>query len=231
MRRVFFHGVGARLLKESGVWDLVEFHASPSQIVMPRLIAEGRTMDAVFIDGDHRFDGAFCDIYFAHRLLRPGGVIIIDDIWMDAVFLVAHFLETSYRYEIIGELREGYSRAGADAAADQSFTYGRAKDRPSIRAYRKPLKDLAEDYSFSVPFAVADGIPEDVARRRVSELSREALAELAKGNRARARSLLVRALRFDPTRIKTYLRLGRTFLPPALARALGGSSSRGERVD
>jgi hypothetical protein len=33
------------------VRDLVDFHAEESQIVLPRLLAEGRRFDLAFIDG------------------------------------------------------------------------------------------------------------------------------------------------------------------------------------
>jgi len=223
----FFQGMGTRLIKDAGAWEHVDFRLERSQIVMPQLWAEGRTFDAVFIDGDHKFDGVFCDAYYAHRLLKPGGILVIDDVWMDAVWLACHFLEESYRYLNIGELRKGYSSAGADAEIDDSFTYGKAKNRPSIRAYQKPLTEIAEDDSFNLPFAPISGeVPEDIARRRVSDLSREALVEMSKGNSHEARQLLIRALRFQPTRLKTYLRLSRTFLPSGLARALGGKTHR-----
>lgn len=223
----FFQGMGKRLIKDAGAWANVDFHLERSQIVMPQLWAAGRTFDAVFVDGDHKFDGVFCDTYYAHRLLKPGGILVIDDVWMDAVWLACHFLEESYRYANIGELRKGYSSAGADAQIDESFTYGKAKNRPSIRAYQKPLTEIAEDDSFNLPFAPISGeVPEDIARRRVSDLSREALVEMSKGNSHDARRLLLRALRFQPTRLKTYLRLSRTFLPSGLARALGGKTHR-----
>ena len=126
----FFQGVGKQNIKNAGVWENVEFHLERSQIVMPQLWAESRIFDAVYIDGDHKFDGVFCDAYYAHRLLKPGGIVVIDDVWMDAVFLACHFLEESYRYVNIGELRTSYSSAGPDAKIDDSFTYGHAKNRP-----------------------------------------------------------------------------------------------------
>jgi Tfp pilus assembly protein PilF len=65
-------------------------------------------------------------------------------------------------------------------------------------------------------------------RRRAprSILGYIALDAMRAGDRKRARAALVRALRFDPFRVKNYLRLARTFLPAALARAMSGKSER-----
>ncbi|HVN64123.1 MAG TPA: glycosyltransferase [Candidatus Binataceae bacterium] len=48
------------------------------------------------------------------------------------------------------------------------------------------------------------------------------LSALAAGDRTRARRALLFALKFDPFRVKNYLRLGKTFLPDAMARRLSG---------
>ncbi len=50
------------------------------------------------------------------------------------------------------------------------------------------------------------------------------LTALAAGDRAQARRAFACALRFDPLRVKNYLRLARTFLPAALVRRLSGRS-------
>lgn len=54
------------------------------------------------------------------------------------------------------------------------------------------------------------------------------LQALQSGDRATARNAFGRALRFDPLRVRNYLRYARTFMPPAMARALGGRSARGQ---
>src|SRR5918995_1866117 len=59
MHRTTYAGVGLHTLEEAGVRDLVEFHAEQSQIVLPRLLAEGRKLDLVFLDGNHRFEAVF----------------------------------------------------------------------------------------------------------------------------------------------------------------------------
>src|ERR1700757_2982213 len=50
---------GLETLAQAGVRDLVEFHGEGSEVVLPRLLAEGRSFDLAFIDGNHRFEGVF----------------------------------------------------------------------------------------------------------------------------------------------------------------------------
>jgi predicted O-methyltransferase YrrM len=60
--RTTYAGVGLQILEDAGVRDLVEFYAEESQIVLPRLLAEGRRFDLAFLDGNHRFEGVFLDL-------------------------------------------------------------------------------------------------------------------------------------------------------------------------
>jgi predicted O-methyltransferase YrrM len=46
-----FEGAAVRALEEAGVADLVEFHAEESQVLLPRMLGEGRRFDFAFIDG------------------------------------------------------------------------------------------------------------------------------------------------------------------------------------
>jgi GT2 family glycosyltransferase len=66
------------------------------------------------------------------------------------------------------------------------------------------------------------------SRKRASRslLGYIGLTEMRNGNMTRAREAFHRALRFDPWRIKNYLRLFRTYLPSAVARRLGGRTAR-----
>ena len=52
------------------------------------------------------------------------------------------------------------------------------------------------------------------------------LDALARGDRATARSAFMRAISLDPYRVRNYLRLARTVLPTAMARALSGKSGK-----
>jgi predicted O-methyltransferase YrrM len=83
--RTTYAGVGLHILEEAGVRELVEFYAEESQIVLPRLLAEGRELDLVFLDGNHRFEAVFCDLFYSGRLLRGGGIVFVDDTQLPGV--------------------------------------------------------------------------------------------------------------------------------------------------
>ena len=88
-----FADLGRRHLAEAGVAKLVEVIEHESQVVLPRLIEEGRaaTFDLAFVDGNHRFDRVFLDLVYLGRLLRPGSVIFLDDYQLPAIARAAEF--------------------------------------------------------------------------------------------------------------------------------------------
>ena len=90
-----FGGEGLRLLEEAGMAALVELHAEESQLVLPRLVAEGRRFDLAFVDGNHRFDGVFLDLVYLGRLVRGGGIVFLDDYQLPAVARAVSFCTTN----------------------------------------------------------------------------------------------------------------------------------------
>jgi predicted O-methyltransferase YrrM len=88
-----WNGAGLRTLREAGVDELVEVIEEESQLALPRLVAEGREFDLAYVDGDHRFEGVFLDLYFMTRLVRPGGLVAVDDMWMPAVRTAVAYVE------------------------------------------------------------------------------------------------------------------------------------------
>jgi predicted O-methyltransferase YrrM len=88
-----WNGAGLRTLRDAGVGEIVEVIEEESQLALPRLVQEGRTFDFAFIDGDHRFEGVFLDAYFMTRLVRPRGLIVVDDMWMPAVRVAVAYVE------------------------------------------------------------------------------------------------------------------------------------------
>src|ERR687896_1137976 len=92
-QRESWNGAGVRTLREAGVEGLVDVIEEESQLALPRLVGEGREFDFAFVDGDHRFEGVFLDVYYMARLVRPGGLVVVDDMWMPAVRMAVAYVE------------------------------------------------------------------------------------------------------------------------------------------
>jgi predicted O-methyltransferase YrrM len=97
-----WRGIGLRNVKAAGFGGIVEFHEEPSELFLPRLVAEGRQIDLAFIDGLHRFDQAFVEFFYINKLLRPGGVVLFDDAARRSVNRVVRHALTYPAYEVYG---------------------------------------------------------------------------------------------------------------------------------
>lgn len=217
-----WHGAALRSVREAGAGEMVEFYEEPSEILLPRLAVERRVFDFAFIDGNHRFDAVFVDLVFVSRLLKPGGLMVLDDAWFDPVYLACRFAETNLSYAPVAEFAAGGARRGTAAGK-----------RPLMRAYRKPLQEVPRDVFHFVPFF--DGVDggQKAQERRLRD---EGMTALAGGDRAAARRALLGALRLNPRRLRTWSRLIRTFLPSRSARVAAapgrdnaGDPARGSR--
>ena len=100
-QRTRFANVGLQLLDEAGVADIVEFLEDGSEIVLPRLLGERRSFDLAFVDGNHRFDGVFLDLMYLGRLVKPGGVVFVDDHQLPAIERAVSFFVRNLGWEVL----------------------------------------------------------------------------------------------------------------------------------
>jgi predicted O-methyltransferase YrrM len=133
-------GAGVRTLREAGVEDLVEVIQEESQLALPRLVSEGREFDLAFVDGDHRFEGVFLDLYFMIRLVRPGGLVVVDDMWMPAVrtavAYVVRNLEVSFETDALPNAfrwRRRRLRRGVPSGTGDTAVLRLPSERPRLR--------------------------------------------------------------------------------------------------
>lgn len=94
-QQTWYADCGLQALEDAGVLPMVEFHAQESQLALPRFITEGRVFDLAFVDGNHRFDRVFIDLIHLGRLVRKGGIIILDDYQLPAIRRAASFCLTN----------------------------------------------------------------------------------------------------------------------------------------
>jgi predicted O-methyltransferase YrrM len=77
---------GVLTLERSGAMEVTRLIQEPSHLALPRLLIEsGASFDVALIDGAHWFDSVIMDIFFAMRVVKPRGLIILDDHWMPSI--------------------------------------------------------------------------------------------------------------------------------------------------
>jgi predicted O-methyltransferase YrrM len=99
-----YDNVGWDALNAAELGVQTTFIGETSSIALARLVGHGFTADAAFIDGSHRFHEVFVDLYFLRKLVRPGGLIILDDAaWPSVATALRYFdLNLGWRPVSIG---------------------------------------------------------------------------------------------------------------------------------
>ncbi len=130
---------GWDLLRSAGLDSIASLMLSPSSIALPQLLNEGLVADAAFVDGSHRFHEVFVDLYFLRKIVRPGGLIVIDDCWAPSVRTAVHYYERNLGWKVVPDAvtRDTVTPIDASPGAEQEKL---------CRAFRLP------DPSFEPPF-------------------------------------------------------------------------------
>lgn len=106
-------GLALVQLERAGFSQFCELIEEPSHLALPRLVESGFRADAALIDGWHTFDHALVDFFFVDLILRPGGVVVLDDTWMPGVRAVAEFVLRNRAYAIVDFVPLRLSRKAA----------------------------------------------------------------------------------------------------------------------
>jgi predicted O-methyltransferase YrrM len=98
-----WHGVGVAHLERAGI-GFFNIISEPSELALPSLLrSEPESFDFIFIDGWHTFDHTMLDMFYANRLVRVGGYIVIDDCsWESVAATVSYYMN----YPSYARLRE-----------------------------------------------------------------------------------------------------------------------------
>ena len=99
--------VGWDLVRAAGLDSIARLMLAPSSIALPQLVTEGLIADAAFVDGSHRFHEVFVDLYFLRKIVRPGGLIVMDDHWAPPVRAAAHYFERNLGWRAIPDAFRG----------------------------------------------------------------------------------------------------------------------------
>jgi hypothetical protein len=95
-----WHGIGLANIQRAGFAGMIELHEKGSEIVLPQFLAEGLKIQAAIIDGYHTFDHALIDFFYINKMLKVGGVVIMDDTEFPSIAQVVDHILTYPSYQI-----------------------------------------------------------------------------------------------------------------------------------
>lgn len=95
-----FQGRGAANVARAG-FSFFRLIEEFSELALPQLLCQGGRYDLAFIDGLHTADQTTLDLYYLDRLLRPGGILVIDDVCHPGVNKIVHYLSTYPNYRLV----------------------------------------------------------------------------------------------------------------------------------
>lgn len=134
--------VGWWALREAGLDGAVRLMRSWSSAALPQLVGEGLVADAAFVDGSHRFHEVFVDLYFLRQLVRPGGLVLVDDDWAPSVRTAVRYFEHNLGWAVAPKAFAGGTVehfAGVPGA--ETVTRCRALRLPDER-FEPPFEDF-----------------------------------------------------------------------------------------
>ena len=88
-----YENYGLKNIEKLGLTSYLEFYPDYSHNILPKLVAEKRSFDFIFIDGDHKFDGQFVDFYYACLLIEKNGFIVVHDTWMRSTTYLINYVK------------------------------------------------------------------------------------------------------------------------------------------
>ena len=93
--QVWCDHAGVRTVREAGMEPFTRVLLEESCLALPRLLEQKAKFDLAFIDGAHHFDHKYLDVFYALRLVRPGGLVVLDDHWLPATQMILAFFTTN----------------------------------------------------------------------------------------------------------------------------------------
>lgn len=75
--------------------------AQSAGIGLAKMHEMGKCVHIAYMDDGHKFDDNMVELYFINKMMPPGGLLVMDDIWMPSVASTANFIEQNLPFKRI----------------------------------------------------------------------------------------------------------------------------------
>ena len=87
-----WHDIGLLNLEKAGFLENVKFYREYSHIALPKIQTSGLIADFAYADTTKVFDVLMVDVFYLHKILRVGGILVLDDCNFPGIRKLARFL-------------------------------------------------------------------------------------------------------------------------------------------
>jgi len=139
-----FRNIGLQNIRRAGYEHIIELYETPSELALPRLLAEGTRIQTAIIDGWHTFDHAMVDFFYINKMLDVNGIVILDDTYLPSIWQLTNHIRTYPAYEPFAAQAQPRVRTRARVRRMLSRalpSLRRPWDRPRCLAFRKVTQD------------------------------------------------------------------------------------------
>lgn len=148
-QKTIFHNIGLQNLRRAGYEYMIEHYDTPSEMALPRLLAEGTQIQTAIIDGWHTFDHALVDFFYINKMLEVGGVVILDDTHFPSILRLTQHIRTYPAYRPFTRVDSRSSprnirtkvRRTISRALPRLTSLERGWDYPRCLAFQKVMPD------------------------------------------------------------------------------------------
>jgi predicted O-methyltransferase YrrM len=117
-----YGNVGWDAMTAAGLAAHTTFISEPSSITLARLAGDRLAVDAAFVDGSHRFHEVFVDLYFLRKLVRPGGLVVLDDAEWPSVATALRYFDLNLGWQPVAIAGRLTARRIPEESSEPDFT-------------------------------------------------------------------------------------------------------------
>ncbi|MHC4948122.1 MAG: class I SAM-dependent methyltransferase [Planctomycetota bacterium] len=134
-----FARAGLHSVERAGLGASLVFHPHPSHVALPRMLDAGTRLGFAFVDGMHQLDHVLLELFFLDRMLEPGGVIAVHDMWMPGLQHAVSYWTANRAYEPV-TVRDA-TLAPAPVASEHRGCGDPERRPPYFRRHLEPFVD------------------------------------------------------------------------------------------